>query len=112
MASPRHILGMDKEIDKGLAAFVTTLQGGGAPSAPHAATRARRCNIRDGLILLSGFSPLQPSPMTVATVAKVSYKSLILLVGDPANREINREFCKIVVSSAPETLNSDAGTGC
>ena len=27
MASPRHILGMDKEIDKGLAAFVTTLQG-------------------------------------------------------------------------------------
>jgi hypothetical protein len=27
MAIPRHILGMDKEIDKGLAAFVTTLQG-------------------------------------------------------------------------------------
>ena len=26
-AIPRHILGMDKEIDKGLAAFVTTLQG-------------------------------------------------------------------------------------
>src|ERR1022692_2665122 len=24
---PRHILGMDKEIDKGLAAFATTLQG-------------------------------------------------------------------------------------
>jgi hypothetical protein len=43
-------------------------------------------------MLLSGFSPLQPSPMTVATVAKVSYKSLILLVGDPANREKNREF--------------------
>jgi hypothetical protein len=45
-------------------------------------------------MLLSGFSPLQPSPMTVATVAKVSYKSLILLVGDPANREKNRKFFK------------------
>jgi hypothetical protein len=30
--------------------------------------------------------------MTVATVAKISYKSLILLVGDPANKEKNREF--------------------
>jgi len=92
MAIPRHILGMDKEIDKGLAAFVTTLQGGGAPSAPHAATRARRCNIRDGLILLSGFSPLQPSPMTVATVAKVSYKSLILLLATPLTGKLTGNF--------------------
>jgi hypothetical protein len=62
-------------------------------------------------MLLSGFSPLQPSPMTVATVAKVSYKSLILLVGDPANREINREFCKLVAFGAAETPNKAVVAG-
>jgi len=34
-----------------------------------------------------------------------------MLVGDPANREFYREFCKIAVSGAPETVNNGVVIG-
>jgi hypothetical protein len=49
--------------------------------------------------------------MTIATAANMPAKCMILLIGDPANREINREFCKFVASGAPETLNSGVVAG-
>jgi hypothetical protein len=50
--------------------------------------------------------------MTVATAANKLAKSLILLVGDPANREINREFRQIrplcAILKADTRVNSKA----
>ena len=49
--------------------------------------------------------------MTIATAANMPAKCMILLIGDPANREINREFCKIAASGAPETVNNGVVIG-
>jgi hypothetical protein len=47
-----------------------------------------------------------------------SYELAVAVVVEPvstpkflANREKNREICKIMISVAPENLNIDAGTG-
>jgi hypothetical protein len=57
----------------------------------------------------SGVSKL--SPIAAATCRHCPAKRLILLVSDPANREFYREFCKIAVSGAPETVNNGVVTG-
>jgi hypothetical protein len=50
--------------------------------------------------------------MTVATAANRQAKCLILFVGDPANREINREFRRIrafgAILKADTRVNSEA----
>jgi hypothetical protein len=59
--------------------------GGAATHAPGMFRRAwaRRCDTRDGLILLSSFSRSQLPLMTAAKAAKLCSKSLILFVGAP-----------------------------
>jgi hypothetical protein len=47
------------------------------------------------IVGLSILTVKELSPKLVATAAKRPAKCLILLVGDPANREINREFRQI-----------------
>jgi hypothetical protein len=46
---------------------------------------------RDGLILLSGFSPSKLSLMAAANVAKSSSKSLILFVGGPGRTRTSNQ---------------------
>ena len=44
-------------------------------------------------------------------VADAVVVELVSTAKFPANREKNREFCRIMASSAPETLNCGVSTG-